>query len=238
MKKIPALHSWISNLPPDIREAVLQLMRHRHYEDGEAVYLLGEEGHELYMVESGRVRSCNYTLSGKEIQYAVWQAGDCFGELSLIDGLARVHSAYALGPTDLLVLHKVDFEALYVEFHEIAVQINKLLSRRLRLAHTVVDDATLLPTKERLVRLLARLGYSIGVVEEHGVTVLEGFTHENLARMLGSTREGVGRELKQLEEAGLLRRSYGKIMISDITALIDSCDGLVGGEPIVPDYHH
>ena len=237
MKKIPALHSWIANLPPDIREAVAQRMHPRHYGDDEAVYLLGEEGHELYVVESGRVRSCNYTLSGKEIQYIVFQAGDCFGELSLIDGLCRVHSAYAQGPTDLLVLHKRDFEALCAEYREITVQISKLLSRRLRLAHTVVDDATLLPTKERLVRLLARLGYSVGETDKHGVTVLEGFTHENLARMLGSTREGISRELKQLQEAGLLRRSYGKIIISDISALIDSCDGLVGGEPIVPDYH-
>ena len=213
-------------------------MRPRHYNDGDAVYLLGEEGHELYMVESGRVRSCNYSLSGKEIQYTVWQAGDCFGELSLIDGLCRVHSAYVQGPTDLLVLHKRDFETLYAEHHEIAVEINKLLSRRLRLAHTVVDDATVLPMKDRLVRLLARLGYSVGVEDEHGVSVLEGFTHENLARLLASTREGISRELKQLEEVGLIQRSYGKILIPDIAALIDSCDSLVGAEPIVPDYHH
>ncbi len=238
MKRIPALHSWIANLPPDIREAVAQRMHHRHYGDGEAVYVLGEEGHELYVVESGRVRSCNYTLSGKEIQYIVFQAGDCFGELSLIDGLCRVHSAYAQGPTDLLVLHKRDFETLYAEYHEITVEINKLLSRRLRLAHTVVDDATALSMNDRLVRLLARLGYSVGEEDEHGVSVLEGFTHEHLARLLASTREGISRELKQLEEVGLIQRSYGKILIPDIAALIDSCDSLIGAEPIVPDYHH
>ena len=68
------------------------------------------------------------------------------------------------------------------------------------------------------------------------MTVLEGFTHENLARMLGSTREGISRELKQLEKAELIQRRYGKILIPDITTLIDSCDGLVGGESIVPGY--
>lgn len=213
-------------------------MRPRHYDDGDVVYLLGEEGHELYMVESGRVRSCNYSLGGKEIQYTAWQAGDCFGELSLIDGLCRVHSAYAQGSTDLLVLQKQDFESLYAEHHEIAVEINKLLSRRLRLAHTVINDATVLPMKDRLVRLLARLGYSVGVEDAHGVSVLEGFTHENLARLLASTREGISRELKQLEEEGLIQRSYGKILIPDIAALIESCDSLIGAEPIVPDYHN
>ncbi len=124
MQRIDSLHSWINQLSPGTREAVLQRMRTRHYSDGEAVYTLGEEGHELYMVESGKVRSCNYTLSGKEIQYAVWHAGDCFGELSLIDGLGRVHSAYAQGPTDLLVLHKREFDTLCFEYQEICLQIN------------------------------------------------------------------------------------------------------------------
>ncbi|GGO88895.1 catabolite gene activator [Marinobacterium nitratireducens] len=238
MKKIRALHSWIEHLPPDIREAVLARMRRRHYCDGEAVYRLGEEGHELYMVESGKVRSSNYTLKGKEIQYTVLQAGDCFGELSLIDGLCRVHSTYAQGPADLLVLHKRDFDDLYARYSEIPIQINKLLSCRLRIAHTSVDEATVLSMQDRLARLLGRLGYSVGVEDKHGAIVLEGFTHAHLARMLGSNREGISRELKKLEEAGLLRRSYGKILIPDIRSLIGSCDGLVGGEPIVPDYHH
>ncbi|WP_116365490.1 Crp/Fnr family transcriptional regulator [Parahaliea mediterranea] len=237
MKKIRALHSWIDNLPPDIREAVVQRMRTRHYGDGEAVYMLGEEGHELYMVASGKIRSSNYTLRGKEIQYAVLQAGDCFGELSLIDGLCRVHSTYAQGPADLLVLHKRDFDELYTTYPEIPVQINKLLSCRLRIAHTTVDEATALSMNDRLARLLGRLAYSVGVEDEHGATVLEGFTHQNLARMLGSNREGISRELKKLEEAGLLRRSYGRVEIPDINSLIGSCDGLVGGEQLVPDYH-
>ena len=236
MQRITALHSWIGNLPADIREAVVQRMRSRHYSDGEAVYTLGEVGHELYMVESGKIRFCNYTLKGKEIQIAEIRAGDCFGELSLIDGLYRANCAYAQGPTDLLVLQKHDFETLCGEYPDVSVQIIKLLSHRLRVAYTMIEDASVLPMKDRLARLLARLGYSSGISDELGVTVLEGFTHENLARMLGSTREGISRELKQLEEAALIQRRYGKILIPDITTLIDSCDGLVGGEPIVPGY--
>ncbi|MBR9867131.1 MAG: Crp/Fnr family transcriptional regulator [Oceanospirillales bacterium] len=237
MKKIRALHSWIDNLPPDLRAEVLQHMCLRHYRDGETVYRLGEEGHELYMVKSGKVRSCNYTQKGKEIQYIVFQAGDCFGELSLIDGLCRVHSTYALGSTDLLVLHQRDFETLYAKHPQIPIEINKTLSRRLRISHTTIDDATVLPMRDRLARLLGRLAYSISTADEHGQTVLEGFTHENLARMLGSTRESISRELKKLEEEGLLQRRYGKILVPDIAALIGSCDGLVGGESIVPDYN-
>ena len=237
MQKIDSLHSWIGQLAPAIRETVIQRMRPRHYGDGEPVYILGEEGHELFMVESGRVRFCNYTLKGKEIQFGEVRAGDCFGELSLIDTLYRPHCAYAQGDTELLVLHRHDFEELSSQYPEINAQLTKLLSRRLRVAYTIIEDASVLPMMDRVARLLARLGYSVGSTDERGVTVLRGFTHESLARMLGCTREGISRELKRMEDVALIQRQYGKILIPDIAALIDKCDSMVGGEAIVPGYH-
>ena len=237
MQKIDSLHSWIGQLVPAIRERVVQRMRPRHYGDGEPVYSMGEEGHELYMVESGRVRFCNYTLKGKEIQFGEVRTGDCFGELSLIDSLCRPHWAYAQGATELLVLHRHDFEYLSARYPDINAQLTKLLSRRLRVAYTIIEDASMLPMLDRLARLLARLGYSVGTTDEQGVTVLGGFTHEALARMLGCAREGISRELKRMEDAALIQRHYGKILIPDIAVLIDKCDDMVGGEPIVPGYH-
>ena len=236
MQKVSALHSWIGNLPPAIGEKVIARMQPRHYDDGEAVYALGEEGRELYMVEAGKIRFCNYTLNGKEIQIGEMRVGDCFGELSLIDGLYRANCAYAQGPTDLLILQKQDFEIFCNKYPEINVQINKLLSHRLRMAYTLMEDASVLPMIDRLARLLGRLGYSVGIDDAEGATVLEGFTHEGLARMLGSTREAITRELKHLEKAGLIQRRYGKILIPHIAALVSRGDRLLGGEPIVPDY--
>ncbi len=238
MQKVSALHSWIGNLPPAIGEKVTRRMQRRHYDDGAAVYAMGEEGRELYMVEAGKIRFCNYTFNGREIQVGEMRAGDCFGELSLIDGLYRANCAYAQGPAELLILQKQDFDILCAEHLEIPVQINKLLSHRLRMAYTLIEDASVLPMKDRLVRLLGRLGYSVGVAEPggDGAIVLEGFTHEGLARMLGSTREAITRELKHLEKAALIQRRYGKILIPHIATLINSVDSLIGGEPIVPDY--
>jgi CRP-like cAMP-binding protein len=211
-------------------------MQPRHCDDGEGVYALGEEGNELYMIETGQIRFCNYTISGKEIQIGEMRAGDCFGELSLIDGLYRANCAYAQGPADLLILKKQDFDALCAEHIEIPLQINKLLSHRLRMTYTLVEDASVLPMKDRLARLLGRLGYSVGITDADGAAVLEGFTHEGLARMLGSTREAITRELRQMEQLTLIQRRYGKILIPNIAALISSGDRLLGGEPIVPDY--
>lgn len=236
MLKVDALHSWIDQLSPAVRDDIVSRMRPRHYQDGEAVYTLGEAGNELFLIATGRVRFCNYTSRGKEIEFAELRAGDCFGELSLIDGLHRPHCTFAAGPTELLALGKRDFELLCREHPEIYGQITRLLAHHLRQAYTMIEDATVLPMKDRLARLLSRLAYSFGTSEREGSTRLEGVTHESLARMLGSTREGVSRELKQLESAGLIQRDYGKIMIPDLAALIEASDALVGGEPLVPGY--
>lgn len=236
MLKVDALHNWIGQLSPPANKAVIACMRPRHYDDGEAVYALGEEGSELYLIESGRVRFCNYTSRGKEIEFAELREGDCFGELSLIDGLYRPHCTFAAGPTALRVLHKRDFDLLCVEYPEIFRQLTRLMAHHLRQAYTMIEDATVLPMKDRLARLLSRLAYSFGKAEHAGATLLEGVTHESLARMLGSTREGVSRELKQLETAGLIRREYGKILIPDLAALIAASDAMVGGEALVPGY--
>ncbi len=236
MLKVDALHNWIGQLSATARKAVVACMRPRHYSDGEAVYTLGDEGKELYLIESGRVRFCNYTARGKEIEFAELREGDCFGELSLIDGLYRPHCTYAAGPTTLLVLQKRDFDLLCADYPEIFQQLTRLMAHHLRQAYTMIEDATVLPMKDRLARILSRLAYSFGTAETTGATRLEGVTHESLARMLGSTREGVSRELKQLEAAGLVRREYGRILIPDLPALIAASDALVGGEPLVPGY--
>jgi CRP/FNR family cyclic AMP-dependent transcriptional regulator len=236
MQKIVSLHSWITQLSEPVQADVKSRMKPRWYDNGHAIYELGHSGSELFMLVSGRVRFCNYSASGKEIQFGEVRAGDCFGELSLIDDMPRPHFAYAQGQTELRVLSRSDFEELTKQHPEINAQLVKLLSRRLRVAYTIIEDASVLPMLDRVARLLARLSYSVGQVDSKGVTVLSGFTHESLARMLGCTREAVSRELANIESSGLIQRHYGKLLIPDITALIEASDGIVGGEPIVPGY--
>lgn len=236
MRKVLSLHNWINSLPSTVRVALLQRMRPRDYDDGAAVYSLGEEGQELYLIEAGRVNICNYSEAGREVQLAELREGDCFGEMSLIDGLPRANNAYSVGTSRLQVLRSQDFRPLYAEYPQIALELNQLLCRRVRISYTLVQDASVLTLKDRLSRLLSRLGFSIGVADEQGVTVVEGVPHEHLARMLGTTRQSVSRELKVLEKADLLRCSYGRILIPDITSLVINCDSLIGGESIVPDY--
>ena len=234
MRRIAGFHSWLRDLPEQVRNAVLGRMRPREYGSGAAVWHLGDAASECDRIESGRVRFSNVSYTGKEVQIVEFHAGDCLGEMSLIDGLPRFNNAYASEPTRLTVLSKQDFDELYARHPEISRQLNVFFCRRLRIAYASAEDASALTLRDRVTRLIARLGSSAERVSAE--TILSKLSHESLARMLGASRQSVNRELKELEREGLIRISYGRIAIPDLTRLVRHCDQLIGAESIVPDY--
>lgn len=211
-------------------------MRPRHCADGASIYLLNDPSNELYLIRSGRVRIGNESYAGTELIIAVFHPGDCFGEVGLIDGLPRFNSTYAVGTTELLVLRKPDFDGLVSAYPEIWRALSLNLCYRLRVAYGLTQDAAVLTLQQRLARLLVRLAYTSGRQDEAGRTVVHDISHEDLARMLGATRQGVSRTLKGLEDAGEIQLSYRKIIVQDLEALAADYESLVGGEGVVPDY--
>lgn len=237
MLKLTGLHSWIGLLSPAVRERVLARMRPRRFPDGGVVFLVGDLPREAFLIREGRVRICNHTQTGAEIVLVTFQAGDCFGENSLFDGLPRFNNAYAVGETELLVLSKADFEDLYNTETEIARALILMLCYRLRIVSGLSEDASVLTLKQRLARLLVRLAYSFGDVGSSRSTIVPGVSHEDLSCMLGATRQGVSRALKELEDAGAVRLSYRRILINDLEQFAREHNSLIGGEAVVPDYH-
>lgn len=235
MLKIPNLHNWISGLPDPIKEAVLAQMQPRRYADGETVWAVGDTGKSAYIIDSGRVRLCNYSFDGKEVRMGELRDGDCFGEMALIDDLPRFNNVYAVGDTLLQVLPKNRFVMLYEKYPEIARSLNVFLCHRLRFVYINAADASVLGLRDRLVRLVTRLGYGVPR-EADGGCVVEGISHEALANMVGATRQGTSRELKALEQKGLIEIRYGKLRIPDLRALARQCEHWVAGDLIVPRY--
>jgi CRP/FNR family cyclic AMP-dependent transcriptional regulator len=236
MRKLTGVHSWIDLLADPLRELVLSRMRPRRVADQAAIYLVGEPSTELYVISKGRVRIGTESFAGTELMVAVFQPGDCFGEVGLIDGLPRFNSTYALGDTDLLVMRKADFSELYATHREVARALNLNLCYRLRVAYGLSEDASLLTLRQRLARLLTRLGFTGGQRDDKGGAILSDVSHEDLARMLGATRQAVSRALKELECEGDIQLSYRRILVRDLDRLADRYDTLVGDESVVPDY--
>jgi CRP-like cAMP-binding protein len=236
LRKVTGVHSWIGLLAEPIRDAVLARMRPRRFADRAPIWMVGDPSIELYLISKGRVRIGTESFAGTEFMVAVFRPGDCFGEVGLIDGLPRFNSTYAMGDTELLVLRKADFSELYAAHPEIAQALNLNLCYRLRVAYGLSQDASMLTLRQRLARLLTRLVATGGQSDEKGGAVVSDVSHEDLAHMLGATRQAVSRALKELECADEIVLSYRRILVRDLDRFADRYDSLVGGEWVVPDY--
>lgn len=236
MLKLVDVHNWIVLLPPPLRAEVNARMRQRHYGDGEAIWRIGDPAVEMFQIRTGKVRFSSESVSGVEFMAVILQPGDCFGEGSLIDGLPRLDNAYATGEADLLVLKKQDFMHFYRTRIDLVHALNVTLIYRLRMAYAGARDASALTVRQRLAKLIARLGYSFGVCDAGGAASVTDVSHEELARMLGVTRQAVSRTLKELAAEGAIRLRYRRIDIPDLEALAKPYYAVVGDDTVAPDY--
>lgn len=236
MLKIEGIHNWIGNLPDKIQCEIRQRMSTRNYECDQSIYLVGEQGREIYQLISGRVRFCNYTASGREIVMQEFREGDCFGEMSLISNQPRSVCAYSSGQSTLGVLQKSDFDDLYNNLPEIPIAINKMLVYRSQLAYNIIEDASLLTLKQRLIKLLSRLVYSHGEYIDDDRVLIKAMTHEKLAKMLGSSRQAITRDAKSLEKEGFISTNYGKIVINDLEKFTRASSALSCSESLISEY--
>jgi CRP-like cAMP-binding protein len=236
MLRLVQVHDWIAPLPAAVRAEVQARMRPRRYREGDAIWRIREPATEAYQIRHGKVRLGSESVGGREIVAAMLQPGDCFGETSLIDGLPRRNNAYAVGETSLLVLKKQDFTHLYRTHVEVVHALNVKLCYTLRMALTGIEDASVLTLKQRLARLLARLGYSFGRSDDRGTAIVKDLSHEDLGRMLGVTRQVVSRALKELENEGAIQLRYRQIEIVDLEEFARKYDALVGSETLAPNY--
>lgn len=235
MQKVPNVHNWLEQLPRNIREIVLGHMKTLSLVDGENIYAQNDESLCLYQIVSGKVRVCNYSAEGREIVYAILLPGDCFGEMGLIDGGTRHSHIFAYGDVKLRILHKEDFLRLYNTHIEIPQSINLMLSKRLRLTFNTTEDYSLLTLRDRLARYLIRLAKTRQRSGGKIISIVD-ITQEDLGKMLGASRQSVGKELKYFESKGALTINYGEIHILDIDNFSQEYDLLMGAEQIIVDY--
>jgi CRP-like cAMP-binding protein len=145
-----------AGLEPEDLEALAGRLRRRKYQRGATVFVHGDPGSSLYIVESGRVKLGFTSAEGREVILELAGPGDEFGELALLDGDPRSADAVALEPTVLLLLHRDDF-LRYVESHaRVALQLLVIMSRRLRRDAELIQDAVFLDVPARVARTVAQ----------------------------------------------------------------------------------
>ena len=205
--------SWFSRLSPPLREAILARAQVRRVEDAAMLSARGAPAEEWCGVARGAVRVSSVSLSGKQVTLTYVEPGTWFGDIALFDGMPRTHDANAHGATTLLVVRKADFKellSLHVELYEALLRLN---CRRLRLLFDTVEDLNTLPLAARLAKQVLLLARSYGVRQGDEIRVGLQLAQEDIAQLLGASRQRVNQELKGFEREGAVRIEPTRLVV-------------------------
>jgi len=205
--------SWFSTLSPTLRHAILARASVRRLGDSALMSSRGAPAEEWCGVAKGAVRVSSVSLLGKQITLTYVEPGVWFGDISLFDGLPRTHDANAHGDTTLLVVRKPDFKqllSLHTELYEALLRLN---CRRLRLMFDVVEDLNTRPLASRLAKQVLLLARSYGIAQGEEIRIGLALAQEDLAQLLGASRQRVNQELKGFERDGAVRIEPTRLVV-------------------------
>ena len=163
-----------------------------------------DEGDTLFVISGGQVKVSIVSKDGREVILSILAEGDFFGEMSLLDGHPRSANVTTMRETDLLMVRRADFLRLVMNTPQIAIKLLSVLAGRLRKTDRKIEGLALLDVTGRITQTLLQLAEDQGVPYPEGVLIRNRPTHQNLAKMSGTTRETVSRVLKRLENQGYI----------------------------------
>ena len=205
--------SWFSKLSLPLREAILSRSIVRRIADGALMGSRGSPADEWCGVAKGSVRVSSVSLSGKQVSLTYVEPGVWFGDIALFDGLPRTHDANAHGETTLLVVRKPDFREILAQHTELYEALLRLNCRRLRLMFDVVEDLNTRPLAARLAKQILLLARSYGVPQGEEIRIGLQLAQEDLAQLLGASRQRVNQELKGFERDGAVRIEPTRLVV-------------------------
>lgn len=204
---------WFGGLPLRERKTLLGSAELLRLRPGEMLFRQGDAVARgkgaFYGLVEGHFKISTLREDGKEAILVVLEAGNWFGEISLIDGLPRTHDATAIGHAQVLALPRAVFDSLMAR-SVFSQAIARLLAARMRSLYGMVEDATLRSTRARVARRLLLLARG-DVTQASDARRVVPVSQEALAMMLGITRQTLNKELKALEGEGAIALGYGRI---------------------------
>lgn len=174
----------------------------RRVRRGELIVEQGKKSHALFVLLSGRARVVMTDRRAKEVILAVLGPGDYVGEISLIDGKSHSANVQAEVQCDLLVLDHKDFSRCLAENHAMAMAVIKGLAYRLRNADEKIRSLALMDVYSRVTKVLIGLSQPAG---DKQLVIKEKMTRQDIAKMVGASREMVSRVMRGFEEQGFIK---------------------------------
>lgn len=214
LKKIPLLAS----LTEADQENLASLMKHKAIRKGELLFRQGDEGTALYIILQGRIK-ISVSRRTDTVTLAILGQGEFFGEMALLDDLPRSADAMALEDSQLYALNRKDFLSFLKNNEKAVHAILDSLSFRLRKTDNLLAEMCFLNLSARLVIKLVELAEPLAVgVGKPQVCTLQ-ISQQELADILGVSRESINKELKILRSKGYVSTARNSIVINDLELL-------------------
>ena len=203
-------------IDPAIRSELSRVAGRHSMRRGDVLFHEGDVGDRLYVVLTGKVKISRVAPDGRENVVAVMGPGEIFGELSLFDPGPRTATAAAVTDGELAVLAHDALRPWLTNNSEVAVELLRLLARRLRRTTDTLADLVFSDVPGRVAKSLLALADRFGVDGDEGtVRVEHGLTQSELAQLVGASRETVNKALADFAERGWLRVDGKSVVLLD-----------------------
>jgi len=194
-------------------------LRTSGFRKGELVYSPFDRGDALYLIEAGRGRLYRSAHDGRQLTLAMLDEGEAFGLVPMNGD--DLHDAYAEAMSDcvLRVVPAADLERTAAEHPQVAMNLMRSLSQRLRSVEDRLESLAFRGVAARLAGQLLELMNRYGRVTPQGIRIDERFTHMQLAEMIGTSRETLTKVLNELRESGMIDVRERLVWVLDADAL-------------------
>jgi CRP/FNR family transcriptional regulator, cyclic AMP receptor protein len=185
----------------------------------EALFNEGDQGDRLYVICEGKIKLGRSSSDGRENLLAVLGPGEMFGELSLFDPGPRTATATSVGETRLIGLGHDDLQPFLAQRPDVARHLLGALARRLRRTNETLADLVFSDVPGRVAKALLDLSTRFGQAADDGVLVAHELTQEELAQLVGASRETVNKALADFAGRGWLRLEARAVVLLDVERL-------------------
>ncbi|MFQ5796627.1 MAG: Crp/Fnr family transcriptional regulator [Candidatus Bipolaricaulia bacterium] len=206
------------------RDQMHQLMKFVEYKAGETIFFPGDSSDTVYLIRKGKVRLAYLDESGKRLTLSIVGRGQVFGETALAAEEQRKWIAEAMEDATLCIMYKKDFLRFAAGNPKFSLSISAMIGSRLEEIENKIEDLIFKDVTTRLCRTLLNLARDYGEESANGIKIGLKLTHQELAYLIGSTRETTSLKLNELEHMDVLEKGRGKIVIKDEEKLRELAD--------------
>lgn len=211
IKEIPIF----SQLDQDEIKQIRNITNLRKYKKGQIIITEGNKGDSMFVIKSGKVKIYKTSLDGREMILDIKGPGSFFGEVVLFNGLNYPATVEAIENSEIVIIKSIDIENIIMNNSKIALEMIMVLNKRLFEAQKKLKNMAFNDTYVRAAQLILTLGDKYSTKVEDGLKLELSLTREELASLVGTSRETISRALSQFNKEGAISMKGRKIVITD-----------------------